>query len=530
MFEAKNAFSKIINTGNFNEELPDSVILITPPSLFLMDARVFVNLGILKIGAVLENFGVGVEHLDLSGISNYSDALKKHLIQSKSKFVGITVTTPQLPSIVNIIKVIRETNPNIKIILGGPHITLTYSAVKLEKKSGNIGRAHASFNKLLELADTLITGDGEKAIFLALNNNAPQLIDADDPLTGLFLTDQIYELTPYPARHLVEMSSYKYEIEGHNSTSLIAQLGCPFSCGFCGGRNSKSLRSIRMRSTYSILNEIKMLYKEYGYTGFMFYDDELNVSKSMNELMRGIIELQEELGIEFRLRGFIKSQLFTQEQANLMYSAGFRWLLSGFESGAPRILENINKKATLDDNNRAVDYAKKAGLKVKALMSVGHPGESEETIIKTKDWLLNVQPDDFDCTIITTYPGTPFYDEAEKINSKENIWTYTYKKNGDRLHSFEIDYFETADYYKGNPNDGYKSYVFTDYLTSEKLAEMRNWVERDVREKLNIPFPKSRVALRFEHSVGQGFNNALPNHILHVSNYIKTENPRIINE
>ena len=531
MFELKNehAFNRLLNEGNFNKELPKSIILITPPSLFLMDERVFVNLGILKIGAVLENFGVGVEHLDLSGISNYIDALKNHLIQSDAKFLGITVTTPQLPSVVKIIKTVREIKPGIKIILGGPHITLTYSAVKLEKKNGNEGRAYNSLNKLLGLADTLITGDGEKAIFLALNISAPRIIDADDPLTGLFLTDQIYELTPYPARHLVEMSTYKYEIEGYKSTSLIAQLGCPFSCGFCGGRNSRSLRVIRTRSVDSILNEIKMMYEVYGYTGFMFYDDELNVSKNMTELMRGIIELQENLGVDFRLRGFIKSQLFTQEQANLMYSAGFRWLLSGFESGSPKILSNINKKATLDDNNRAIGYAKKAGLKVKALMSVGHPGESEETILKTKKWLLEVQPDDFDCTIITTYPGTPYYDEAVRNNSNENIWTYTHKKSGDRLHSFEIDYFETSDYYKGDPNDGYKAYVFSDFLSSKKIVKMRNWVEKYVREKLKIPFPKSRVALRFEHSVGQGFNNILPKHILHKSEYINNDFLRINN-
>ena len=392
-----------------------------------------------------------------------------------------------------------------------------------------MGRANDSFNKLQGLADILITGDGEKAIFLAFKKNSPKIIDADDPLNGLFLTDQLYELTPYPARHLVEMSTYKYEIEGHRSTSLIAQLGCPFSCGFCGGRNSKSLRVTRTRSTASILNEIEMLYKVYGYTGFMFYDDELNVSKSMTELMKGIMELQEELGVDFRLRGFIKSQLFTQEQADLMYLAGFRWLLSGFESAAPKILRNINKKATLDDNNRAVDYAKKAGLKVKALMSLGHPGESEETIMKTQEWLLQIQPDDFDCTIITSYPGTPYYDEAVKSNSKENIWTYTHKKSGERLHSFEIDYFETADYYKGDPNDGYKSYVFTDFLSSKKIVEMRNCVERGVREKLKIPFPKSKAAIRFEHSTGQGLNNILPKHILHKSEYMSNEFLRINN-
>jgi len=51
-------------------------------------------------------------------------------------------------------------------------------------------------------------------------------------------------------------------------------------------------------------------------------------------------------------------------------------------------------------------------LKIKALMSCGHPGESEETVTDIRDWLIRNQVDDFDCTVITTYPGTPYYDLA----------------------------------------------------------------------------------------------------------------------
>ncbi len=66
--------------------------------------------------------------------------------------------------------------------------------------------------------------------------------------------------------------------------------------------------------------------------------------------------------------------------------------------------------------------------------------------------------------------------------------TYTHAKTGDRLHAREVDYTVCADYYKGDPNGGYRSFVFTDHLSAERLVEMRDMVERDVREKLNIPF------------------------------------------
>lgn len=492
-----------------------SICLIIPPSIFLLDERVFPSLGILKIAAVLEKEDVKVDVLDLSGIENYLEALKAYCKENEELCFGLTTTTPQMPSTRKIIETIRYECQKAKIILGGPHVTLVSAAVKLEQKKETRGRAHEAMQKLEELADVLVAGDGEKAIFEALSDEAEGCIDSDETKSPLFMQNEDYEKTPWPARHLIDLNSYRYKIEDRNSTSLIAQLGCPFNCGFCGGRNARSLRFIRTRSTMAIVKEIEHLHKTYGFTGFMFYDDELNVNKEMVELMNEISQLQKALKTEFRLRGFVKSELFTPEQAEAMYNAGFRWLLTGFESGAPRILENINKKATLEDNSRAVEIAHEHGLKVKALMSVGHPGESDETILQTREWLLQAKPDDFDCTIITTYPGTPYYDEATPHQSLDDVYTYKVPGNGDQLHAIDVDYTRTQDYYKGDPDGGYKAYVFTDFLSQEELVERRNQVERSVREALGIPFNPQSPAKRYEHSMGQ--SPEMPSFILRSS-------------
>jgi len=304
------------------------------------------------------------------------------------------------------------------------------------------------------------------------------------------------------------VDSYKYTIDGVRALSMIAQLGCPFGCGFCGGRMSPFLRRIRMRTSENIVQEMVQLYKSYGVTGFMLYDDELNVNPKIVELMDLIAKTQRDLGAEFRLRGFIKAELFTDQQAEAMYRAGFRWILVGFESGHERILTNIQKKASQADNTRAMDIARRHNLKVKALMSVGHPGESEETVRATRDWLLAVKPADFDATVITTYPGTPYFDEA--VETAPGVWTYTYAKTGDRLHSLEVDYREVAEYYKGVPGE-YTSYVYTDHLNAKELVQQRDWLEADVRSKLGIPYNAGAPAVRYEHSMGQG---GIPTNIL----------------
>jgi hypothetical protein len=117
--------------------------------------------------------------------------------------------------------------------------------------------------------------------------------------------------------------------------------------------------------------------------------------------------------------------------------------------------------------------------------------------------------DDFDCSIITTYPGTPYYDLAVISDSVKNIWTYTHPQTGDRLHAYDVNFATTPDYYKGDPNGGYCSYVFTDQLTASEIVRLRDLVENEVRGALRIPFYPSNAALRYEHSMGQSIPQQL---------------------
>lgn len=489
------------------------ICLIIPPSPFLLDERVFPFLGPLKVAAVLEQAGWLVEVLDLSGVSNYREVVRAHLGQSKARIVGITATTPQFPAAVQIVSAARAAAPRARIILGGTHATLTVAGVRYERSKGYEGRAHAAFAQLTERFDVVVAGDGEKSVIDACKEDAPALIDGDDRMSPYFLTDELLNETPFPARHLLDLDSYHYQIDGARATSLIAQLGCPYRCGFCAGRSSSMLRHIRTRTTENIVAELVDLYRRYGYTGFMFYDDELNVSTTMVELMEEIARVQQELKTTWQLRGFVKSERFTEAQAEAMRAAGFRQLLVGFESGAPRILKNMQKIATREDNSRCMAIARRYGLKIKALMSLGHPGESWDSVTETKRWLIDECPSDFDATIITPYPGSPYYDQA--VCGGGGVWTYACA-NGDQLHQHEVDYSKEADYYKGDPNDGYTAHVWTSELSAEDLVRARNALEHDVREQLGIPFNPSAPARAYEHSMGQ---TGLPRWILRASTH-----------
>lgn len=461
-----------------------------PPSGFLLDQRVFPSLGILRVASMLERAGHDVSVLDMSGAEEIADVLGA---APPSDWYGITATTPQLPAAVTVSRWLARHRPGARRVLGGPHVTLSNAAARK-----GTARARVNMEAMLAEFDVLVAGDGEQAVFATLDAECPRVVDADDPKGALWMTEPMLDIFPVPARHMIDLSSYHYSVNGRRAGSIVGQLGCPFGCSFCGGRSSPTFRRVRLRSTEHVIDELRLLHTTYGYTGFMWMDDELNVNPAMLPLMRGITGLQDELGVEFRMRGFIKSQLLTEGQAAALYSAGFREILVGFEAADDRILHNIRKKATIADNERCLDVAHSAGLRVKALMSIGHAGETEGTVLAVRDWLLKVQPDDFDVTIITVYPGTPYFDEAVE---HEGVCTFTTKDNGDRLHYWALDFTKDVPYYKGIPGT-YQAYVWTDALSSDKIVTMRDAIETEVRGKLGIAWPQKWQATT-DHSMGQ---------------------------
>lgn len=483
--------------------------MIIPGSIFLSDERNFIHLGILKCAAVLEQNGHGIDMLDLCGVRNYEDAVRDYIKETEANSICLTATSPQMPAVDKICSTIRLERPEVKLILGGPHPTVVSAARKMEKKKGAVSRAHVAQDRLFEIVDVVVAGDGEDSVEGSLIAPKGTLIDADDPSSSLFLSkDRLSEL-PLPARHLVDVNTYKYYIDGENSASLIMQLGCAMGCRFCSGRYSPSYRRVRLRSIDSVIDEMRHLYDTYGFKSFQMYDDELNMNPNMISDLKEIIKFQEKIGESFKFRGFIKSHLFNKEQAKYLKECGFSQICIGFESGSDRILRNIKKQATRKQNSECVEIAKSAGLKIKAFMSLGHPSESDLTARDSCEWLIDMEVEEFDCSVVSPFPGCPYYDESVIVDEGRGIWKYVVPENGDNLYSIDVDYTKTTQYYKGDKNLGYSSFVYTDFLKPEEIVQLRDWIEDTVRQKLNLPYFKTAAAINYDHSMG-----TLPQHIL----------------
>ena len=84
------------------------------------------------------------------------------------------------------------------------------------------------------------------------------------------------------------------------------------------------------------------------------------------------------------------------------------------ESADENILKSINKRISLDQVVAIVNLAKKVGIETRASFMFGNQGETEETIKKTIDFAIKLDPDEVQFNIATAYPGTELFNWAKE--------------------------------------------------------------------------------------------------------------------
>ena len=119
-------------------------LYIIPPSPYLTNQKAVISLGILYVAAYQENLGNNCRVIDLSGDANYINNIVLDIQKDSPDYIGITANSGQIKYAIEISQVIKNYFPNIKIIIGGPHITNIYFSHKkhiLRAWTGS--RAHA---------------------------------------------------------------------------------------------------------------------------------------------------------------------------------------------------------------------------------------------------------------------------------------------------------------------------------------------------------------------------------------------------
>lgn len=429
------------------------VALIQPNSPFLINERVFPNMGIVRVGTQLKKDGHDVNIIDMSG--------RPKTRIPKADVYGISSTTPQFPYAYDIHNNIKAKYPNAHTVLGGPHASALY---ELRKKQRNFDPSMIDKNiDDLEMFDTVFAGEGEL-------DNIGLMFEKGWQKGKLIKRLDDVEI---PDRDLIDSDSYKYSLFGADTTSIQTQRGCAHQCSFCCGRDIDMYKKVRSHSPERVIKELDELHDKYGIQSFMWYDDEINLN--VNRLEELCTALSKR---DYQHRGFIRSDNIVKypNSVEWMNKAGFVKLCAGVESGSDRMLKAINKKTTSKMNSEARKIVGDNKIHYESFLLLGHPDETMDDAMKTYQWIKDNKPDDFDLNIITPFPGSKIYDDAVPSTKFAD---YAWEFNG--MYFNKPRYSKEDSFYKGL-NQQSHSNVRTNQMTNQRLKIFRDVMDKSLRK------------------------------------------------
>ncbi|RZD14257.1 MAG: B12-binding domain-containing radical SAM protein [Candidatus Acidulodesulfobacterium ferriphilum] len=380
------------------------LLLISLRDPFLDSDRVMPPIGVMSLQSYMLSLGFD------SKIENDFDLYNIDKYHEYTHF-AISCMTPQKKQAYSILNIIKLRFNDKSVIIGGPH-TQYY----LE-------------DCVKEPFDYIIVGDGEYSLRAVIEGKASQRI-LNIPITSAEMNK-----LPVPYREPEFLKQYNFNIQGINASTILTAKGCPMSCAFCEDAGTK----VRLYNPENIDIQIKDVLNA-GFKGIMFFDDIFAISKKR---IKDLVYVIGRYNISFRCFGHAKSM--TDEMAKLLSDSGCIEVGFGAESGSQRILSAINKRTTVEENIKFIEICNKYGIRVKAFIIIGLPGEDFTTIEETKkflDILLSNKftnkfgkevTNDFDITVYFPYKGTKIRSAMDKNSGEYDIY---FSQNPDDLQGF----------------------------------------------------------------------------------------------
>ncbi len=292
-----------------------------------------------------------------------------------------------------------------RIILGGPLPTFNPSLV-LEKTNADIcviGEGDITIKSIVENINHL---EKVKGIYFSKNGK----VIANPPQEYIEDINSI----PFPPYDIFPTDIYFKHVSLFGAStkktiSLITARGCPYRCNFC----SRVFGGVRARSVDNVIEEIKFLKQRFRIDSVYFVDELILISKKrMHELCDKIKSLNIIWGCQGR------ANLVDLDLLRHMRNSGCVHVGFGIESVSQKILDNMNKGVTAEQNEQAIKDAIKVGLLPVVQMIFGYPGEDKDTIRETVEFFRRVHysPPTPDAkpyfSPITPLPGSPLYEDV----------------------------------------------------------------------------------------------------------------------
>lgn len=372
------------------------VALVNPPTQKgVFHHQLYVPIGVAYLAAVVEKAGHDLSVIDCPALGMDKDELKCKLEAFKPDLIGVTSMTPTIQSALQSTRVAKEACPEATVVIGGPHATFMDKQILNDEPSVDVVARGEGEETLLELAQTGTEYENLQDVLGITFRKGKETVQTPARPVIRNLDD-----LPYPAYNHFALE--KYLLYGKLFLPVITSRGCPFQCAFC--TTSRILgKEYRARSPKNIVDELEHIKSTYHADAFTFYDDTLTLDKG--RLFKICDEIKaRRINIPWDCQTRVDQVSF--EILTKMKETGCQQVFFGVESGCQTILDAVNKRTTVVQNEKAVKMAKDAGLFVSISIIVGYPDETPDMLKQTLEFIRRAEPDDVYLCIATPYPGT----------------------------------------------------------------------------------------------------------------------------
>jgi radical SAM superfamily enzyme YgiQ (UPF0313 family) len=198
--------------------------------------------------------------------------------------------------------------------------------------------------------------------------------------------------------------------------------GCPYQCHFCLYNKIEGHRQ-RYREPMEIVDEIELLYNNYGVKKIWFTDAQFCSTRKSTQHVEQILDEIIRRKLRIQWTGYLRLNYLTPALAKKMLDSGLASLDLSF-TGTQEVINSLTLGYSLEQQMQAFQMFKDTGYqsqKVKLYIPLNAPGESAQTLKKTINRIKelyqmfgreNVLPFIF---FIGIQPGTP----VEKLLIKQ---------------------------------------------------------------------------------------------------------------
>ncbi len=325
---------------------------------------------------------------------------------------------------------IHKSNPKCIIFLGGGLAASANVLLgKTKVKYCVIGDGELIAKNLIKSLQENKTSDEDimkiKGITFKNVNGEIIFTGYDKPLNAenLLLPDYtILEKDGSIDHYIAEQAVHRFHPEREQETKtksafVITSKGCVARCTFC----HRFEKGYRVMPVKKIINYMLFLREKYG-VNFIYVGDE-NFG-SYKDSTKDLVALMGKHGFKWSAAG-VRAHTVDYEMLKFWKDNGCESILYGIESGSHKMLQVMEKKITREANLKAIKATYEAGLPTIIQYVIGMPGETDETIDESYEFLkesMKYYPDNFreqyDFVTSINYaqalPGTPLYEYARE--------------------------------------------------------------------------------------------------------------------